>query len=263
MNGNLKSVDNSKDTQGRHKDFIAVQRKVSLYLLTATAKTRQAFDVWAFLRLQANGEYNVTEQGLRKALHMSIACVSWALDYLAGIDLLTIKDDKEVTGKAQVVTANGKAVPNNQKHFTVFCTSAKLEETAIEAYAATAVCIEAEPAEEQAAASVPPRMQQTRPTQKQSFTERIQAREREILTIGRRTAGTDSIPGILSPKQEAMLLASAKEYKQKVGISAGEQQIHYMADMMLTAGVCEKTKKDISEYIENHAKRQQCSLISP
>ena len=54
MNGNLKSVDNSKDTQGRHKDFIAVQRKVSLYLLTTTAKTRQAFSVWAFLRLQAN-----------------------------------------------------------------------------------------------------------------------------------------------------------------------------------------------------------------
>lgn len=46
MNGNLKSVDNSKDTQGRHKDFIAVQRKVSLYLLTTTAKTRQAFSVW-------------------------------------------------------------------------------------------------------------------------------------------------------------------------------------------------------------------------
>lgn len=257
MNGNLKSVDNSKDTQGRHKDFIAVQRKVSYYLLTTTAKTRQAFDVWTFLRLQANGEYNVTEQGLRKALHMSIACVSWALDYLVGINLLTIEDDKEVTGKAQVVTANGKAVPNNQKHFTVYYTSAKLEETAIEAYAATALCIEAEPAEEPAAASVPPRMQQTRPTQ-----DKVQARKQEILDIGRRVAGTDSIPGVLAPKQERMLLASAREYKQKVGISAGEQQISYMADK-ITAGVCENTKKEISEYIENHAKRQQGSLISP
>lgn len=262
MNGNLKSVDNSKDTQGRHKDFIAVQRKVSYYLLTTTAKTRQAFDVWTFLRLQANGEYNVTEQGLRKALHMSIACVSQALDYLAGIDLLTIEDDKELTGKAQVVTANGKAVPNNQKHFTVFCTSAKLEETAIEAYAATTARIEAKPAEEPAVTSVPQRVQQTRPTQKQSLTERMQAREQEILDIGRRVAGTDSIPGSLTPKQKDMLLASAKEYRQKVGISAGEQQIYHMADMIY-AGVCEKTKKEISEYIEKHAKRQQGSLISP
>lgn len=263
MNGNLKSVDNSKDTQGRHKDFIAVQRKVSYYLLTTTAKTRQAFDVWTFLRLQANGEYNVTEQGLRKALHMSIACVSQALDYLAGIDLLTIEDDKELSGKAQVVTANGKAVPNNQKHFTVFCTSAKLEETAIEAYAATTARIEAKPAEEPAVTSVPQRLQQTRPTQKLSLTERTQAREQEILTIGQRTAGSGDKPGSLTSKQKAMLLASAKEYKQKVGISAGEQQIHYITDKMLAASVCEKAKKEISEYIEEHAKRQQGSLIIP
>lgn len=244
MNGNLKSVDNSKDTQGRHKDFIAVQRKVSYYLLTTTAKTRQAFDVWTFLRLQANGEYNVTEQGLRKALHMSIACVSQALDYLAGIDLLTIEDDKEVTGKAQVVTANGKAVPNNQKHFTVFYTSAKLEEAAIEAYAATTALIEAKPAEEPAVTSIPQRVQQTRPTQ-----DNIQAREQEILDIGRRTAGTDSIPGSLSPKQEAMLLAMAKEYRQIVGVNAEEQQIRCIADKMLAAGVGKKTQNDIRAYM--------------
>ena len=125
-NGNVKGIDNAKDWRGKHSDVLMLQRKITHFLLTTTAKTRHAYDVWSFLREQANGEYNATINNIARDLHMSATTVTAAQELLINVGLLKIEEEAELTGEKRLVTEKGITVKNNKAQYTVFATSEQI-----------------------------------------------------------------------------------------------------------------------------------------
>ena len=240
MNGNLKLVDNAKDWQGKHKDILQIQRKITHFLLTTTAKTRHAYSVWSHLREQAGGEYNATINNIARDLHMSATTVTWAQEYLIKVGLLKIEEEAELTGEKRLVTEKGITVKNNKAQYTVYATSDKIialmsKQTAVVEEVPKAQEVQAE------AVKVVARPAAVSP----SHNELIKAREDEIKAIGMQY-------GLLSQAQLTALVDAVKAFAITAKRKANSAEIKLMANY-LDAGVNAETKKALNSYIERQA----------
>ena len=236
MNGNLKLVDNAKDWQGKHKDIMQIQRKISHFLLTTTAKTRHAYSVWSHLREQAGGEYNATINNIARDLHMSAKTVTQAQELLVKLGLLKIEEEAELTGEKRLVTEKGITVKNNKAQYTVYATSDKIialmsKQTAVVEEVPKAQEVQAE------AVKVVARPAAVSP----SRDERLKAREEEIREIGRRFA--------LSVKQREALVQATKEFAAKVKRKATEAEIGSMANLLSSESSMITGPKAVSDFI--------------
>ena len=125
-NGNVKLVDNAKDWQGKHRGFTPLQDEPIDYLQTTSVKTREAFDLWVFLKRRSDSEYNATINNIARDLHMGTAKVRQAQELLINVDLLKIEEEAELTGEKRLVTEKGITVKNNKALYTVFATSEQI-----------------------------------------------------------------------------------------------------------------------------------------
>ena len=240
MNGNLKLVDNAKDWQGKHKDILQIQRKITHFLLTTTAKTRHAYSVWSHLREQAGGEYNATINNIARDLHMSATTVTAAQELLINVGLLKIEEEAELTGEKRLVTEKGITVKNNKAQYTVYATS---EQIAALMSKQTAVVEEVPKAQEVQAEAV---KVVARPAAvSPSHNELIKAREDEIKAIGMQY-------GLLSQAQLTALVDAVKAFAITAKRKANNAEIKLMANY-LDAGVNAETKKALNSYIERQA----------
>ena len=125
-NGNVKLVDNAKDWQGKHRGFTPLQDEPIDYLQTTSVKTREAFDLWVFLKRRSGSEYNATINNIARDLHMGTAKVRQAQELLINVGLLKIEEEAELTGEKRLVTEKGITVKNNKALYTVFATSEQI-----------------------------------------------------------------------------------------------------------------------------------------
>lgn len=242
-NGNVKLVDNAKDWQGKHKGFTQLQNEPIDYLQTASVKTREAFDVWVFLKRRADSEYNATINNIARDLHMGTPKVTQAQDCLVRLGLLKIEGEAELTGQQRLVTKNGITVHNNKAQYTVFATSDK-----ISALLSKPKAVAASPA---AVVEEVPKAQEIQAeavkvvASPASRDELIRARENEIITMGRDC-------GLLSRAQLTELVAAVKAFANEVGRKANDAEIRVMA-RYIDAGVNAETRRAWGDYIKRQA----------
>ena len=239
-NGNVKLVDNAKDWQGKHKRFIQLQDEPTDYLQTNSVKSREAFDVWVFLKRRSGSEYNATINNIARDLHMGTAKVRQAQELLINVDLLKIEEEAELTGEKRIVTGKGITVKNNKAQYTVYATSDKIialmsKQTAVVEEVPKAQEVQAE------AVKVVARPAAVSP----SHNELIKAREDEIKAIGMQY-------GLLSQAQLTALVDAVKAFAITAKRKANNAEIKLMANY-LDAGVNAETKKALNSYIERQA----------
>ena len=247
MNGNVKLVDNAKDWQGKHKRFIQLQDEPTDYLQTNSVKSREAFDVWVFLKRRSGSEYNATINNIARDLHMGTAKVTKAQEFLINVGLLKIEEEAELTGEKRLVTEKGITVKNNKALYTVFATSEQiiaLMSKQTEVVASPAAVVEEVPQVQQiqqeevkvvaSPAAVSP-----------SRDERLKAREEEIMDIGKQC-------GLLSRAQLTALVVAVKAFANRVERKATNAEIRLMANF-LEPGANAETKKELDSYIERQA----------
>ena len=240
MNGNVKLVDNAKDWQGKHKRFIQLQDEPTDYLQTNSVKSREAFDVWVFLKRRSGSEYNATINNIARDLHMGTAKVTKAQELLVELGLLKIEEEAELTGEKRLVTEKGITVKNNKAQYTVYATSEKIialmsKQTAVVEEVPKAQEVQAE------AVKVVARPAAVSP----SHNELIKAREDEIKAIGMQY-------GLLSQAQLTALVDAVKAFAITAKRKANNAEIKLMANY-LDAGVNAETKKALNSYIERQA----------
>lgn len=240
MNGNVKLVDNAKDWQGKHKRFIQLQDEPTDYLQTNSVKSREAFDVWVFLKRRSGSEYNATINNIARDLHMGTAKVTKAQEFLINVGLLKIEEEAELTGEKRIVTGKGITVKNNKAQYTVYATSDKIialmsKQTAVVEEVPKAQEVQAE------AVKVVARPAAVSP----SHNELIKAREDEIKAIGMQY-------GLLSQAQLTALVDAVKAFAITAKRKANNAEIKLMANY-LDAGVNAETKKALNSYIERQA----------
>ena len=199
-NGNVKLVDNAKDWQGKHRGFTPLQDEPIDYLQTTSVKTREAFDLWVFLKRRSGSEYNATINNIARDLHMGTAKVRQAQELLINVDLLKIEEEAELTGEKRIVTGKGITVKNNKAQYTVYATSDKIialmsKQTAVVEEVPKAQEVQAE------AVKVVARPAAVSP----SHNELIKAREDEIKAIGMQY-------GLLSQAQLTALVDAVKAF---------------------------------------------------
>lgn len=246
-NGNVKGIDNAKDWRGKHSDVLMLQRKITHFLLTTTAKTRHAYDVWSFLREQANGEYNATINNIARDLHMSAKTVTAAQESLVGLGLLKIEEDAELTGQQRLITQSGISVHNNKAQYTVFATSDKimaLLSNSAEVAASPAAVVEEVPKVQEIQAEAV-KVVASPAAVSPSRDELIKAREDEIQAIGRTY-------GLTSKAQLTELVAAVKAFANEVGRKAADAEIRVMANY-IDAGVNADTRRAWGDYIKRQA----------
>lgn len=247
MNGNVKLVDNAKDWQGKHKRFIQLQDEPTDYLQTNSVKSREAFDVWVFLKRRSGSEYNATINNIARDLHMGTAKVTKAQELLVELGLLKIEEEAELTGEKRLVTEKGITVKNNKAQYTVYATSEQ-----IIALMSKQTAVVASPA---AVVEEVPQVQQIQPevvkvvaspaAVSPSRDERLKAREEEIKTIGKQC-------GLLSRAQLTALVVAVKAFANRVERKATNAEIRLMANF-LEPGANAETKKELDSYIERQA----------
>ena len=239
-NGNVKLVDNAKDWQGKHRGFTPLQDEPIDYLQTTSVKTREAFDLWVFLKRRSGSEYNATINNIARDLHMGTAKVRQAQELLINVDLLKIEEEAELTGEKRIVTGKGITVKNNKAQYTVYATSEQI--TALMSKQ-TAVVEEVPKAQEVQAEAV---KVVARPAAvSPSHNELIKAREDEIKAIGMQY-------GLLSQAQLTALVDAVKAFAITAKRKANSAEIKLMANY-LDAGVNAETKKALNSYIERQA----------
>ena len=239
-NGNVKLVDNAKDWQGKHRGFTPLQDEPIDYLQTTSVKTREAFDLWVFLKRRSGSEYNATINNIARDLHMGTAKVRQAQELLINVDLLKIEEEAELTGEKRIVTGKGITVKNNKAQYTVYATSEQI--TALMSKQ-TAVVEEVPKAQEVQAEVV---KVVARPAAVSlSHNELIKAREDEIKAIGMQY-------GLLSQAQLTALVDAVKAFAITAKRKANNAEIELMANY-LDAGVNAETKKALNSYIERQA----------
>ena len=236
MNGNVKLVDNAKDWQGKHKRFIQLQDEPTDYLQTNSVKSREAFDVWVFLKRRSGSEYNATINNIARDLHMGTAKVTKAQELLVELGLLKIEEEAELTGEKRLVTEKGITVKNNKAQYTVYATSEQI--TALMSKQ-TAVVEEVPKAQEVQAEAV--KVVASPAAVSPSRDERLKAREEEIREIGRRFA--------LSVKQREALVQATKEFAAKVKRKATEAEIGSMANLLSSESSMITGPKAVSDFI--------------
>lgn len=239
-NGNVKLVDNAKDWQGKHRGFTPLQDEPIDYLQTTSVKTREAFDLWVFLKRRSGSEYNATINNIARDLHMGTAKVRQAQELLINVDLLKIEEEAELTGEKRLVTGKGITVKNNKAQYTVYATSDKIialmsKQTAVVEEVPKAQEVQAE------AVKVVARPAAVSP----SHNELIKAREDEIKAIGMQY-------GLLSQAQLTALVDAVKAFAITAKRKANNAEIKLMANY-LDAGVNAETKKALNSYIERQA----------
>ena len=239
-NGNVKLVDNAKDWQGKHKRFTQLQDEPTDYLQTNSVKSREAFDVWVFLKRRSGSEYNATINNIARDLHMGTAKVTKAQELLVELGLLKIEEEAELTGEKRLVTEKGITVKNNKAQYTVYATSDKIialmsKQTAVVEEVPKAQEVQAE------AVKVVARPAAVSP----SHNELIKAREDEIKAIGMQY-------GLLSQAQLTALVDAVKAFAITAKRKANNAEIKLMANY-LDAGVNAETKKALNSYIERQA----------
>ena len=239
-NGNVKLVDNAKDWQGKHRGFTPLQDEPIDYLQTTSVKTREAFDLWVFLKRRSGSEYNATINNIARDLHMGTAKVRQAQELLINVDLLKIEEEAELTGEKRIVTGKGITVKNNKAQYTVYATSDKIialmsKQTAVVEEVPKAQEVQAE------AVKVVARPAAVSP----SHNELIKAREDEIKAIGMQY-------GLLSQAQLTALVDAVKAFAITAKRKANNAEIKLMANY-LNAGVNAETKKALNSYIERQA----------
>ena len=239
-NGNVKLVDNAKDWQGKHRGFTPLQDEPIDYLQTTSVKTREAFDLWVFLKRRSGSEYNATINNIARDLHMGTAKVRQAQELLINVDLLKIEEEAELTGEKRIVTGKGITVKNNKAQYTVYATSDKIialmsKQTAVVEEVPKAQEVQAE------AVKVVARPAAVSP----SHNELIKAREDEIKAIGMQY-------GLLSQAQRTALVDAVKALAITAKRKANNAEIKLMANY-LDAGVNAETKKALNSYIERQA----------
>lgn len=239
-NGNVKLVDNAKDWQGKHRGFTPLQDEPIDYLQTTSVKTREAFDLWVFLKRRSGSEYNATINNIARDLHMGTAKVRQAQELLINVDLLKIEEEAELTGEKRIVTGKGITVKNNKALYTVYATSDKIialmsKQTAVVEEVPKAQEVQAE------AVKVVARPAAVSP----SHNELIKAREDEIKAIGMQY-------GLLSQAQLTALVDAVKAFAITAKRKANNAEIKLMANY-LDAGVNAETKKALNSYIERQA----------
>ena len=240
MNGNVKLVDNAKDWQGKHRGFTPLQDEPIDYLQTTSVKTREAFDLWVFLKRRSGSEYNATINNIARDLHMGTAKVRQAQELLINVDLLKIEEEAELTGEKRIVTGKGITVKNNKALYTVYATSDKIIALMSKQ---TAVVEEVPKAQEVQAEAV---KVVARPAAVSlSHNELIKAREDEIKAIGMQY-------GLLSQAQLTALVDAVKAFAITAKRKANNAEIKLMANY-LDAGVNAETKKALNSYIERQA----------
>lgn len=246
-NGNVKLVDNAKDWQGKHKGFTQLQNEPIDYLQTASVKTREAFDVWVFLKRRADSEYNATINNIARDLHMGTPKVTQAQECLVRLGLLKIEGEAELTGQQRLVTKNGITVHNNKAQYTVFATSDKiaalLSKHKAVAASPAAVVEEVPKAQEIQAEAV--KVVASPAAVSPSRDELIKAREDEIQAIGRKY-------GLTSKAQLTELVAAVKAFASEVGRKAADAEIGMMANY-ISAGVNAETRRAWGDYIKRKA----------
>ena len=239
-NGNVKLVDNAKDWQGKHRGFTPLQDEPIDYLQTTSVKTREAFDLWVFLKRRSDSEYNATINNIARDLHMGTAKVRQAQELLINVGLLKIEEEAELTGEKRLVTEKGITVKNNKAQYTVYATSEQI--TALMSKQ-TAVVEEVPKAQEVQAEVV---KVVARPAAVSlSHNELIKAREDEIKAIGMQY-------GLLSQAQLTALVDAVKAFAITAKRKANNAEIKLMANY-LDAGVNAETKKALNSYIERQA----------
>ena len=239
-NGNVKLVDNAKDWQGKHRGFTPLQDEPIDYLQTTSVKTREAFDLWVFLKRRSGSEYNATINNIARDLHMSATTVTAAQELLINVGLLKIEEEAELTGEKRLVTGKGITVKNNKAQYTVYATS---EQIAALMSKQTAVVEEVPKAQEVQAEAV---KVVARPAAvSPSHNELIKAREDEIKAIGMQY-------GLLSQAQLTALVDAVKAFAITAKRKANNAEIKLMANY-LDAGVNAETKKALNSYIERQA----------
>ena len=239
-NGNVKLVDNAKDWQGKHRGFTPLQDEPIDYLQTTSVKTREAFDLWVFLKRRSDSEYNATINNIARDLHMGTAKVRQAQELLINVGLLIIEEEAELTGEKRIVTGKGITVKNNKAQYTVYATSDKIialmsKQTAVVEEVPKAQEVQAE------AVKVVARPAAVSP----SHNELIKAREDEIKAIGMQY-------GLLSQAQLTALVDAVKAFAITAKRKANNAEIKLMANY-LDAGVNAETKKALNSYIERQA----------
>ena len=239
-NGNVKLVDNAKDWQGKHRGFTPLQDEPIDYLQTTSVKTREAFDLWVFLKRRSGSEYNATINNIARDLHMGTAKVRQAQELLINVDLLKIEEEAELTGEKRIVTGKGITVKNNKAQYNVYATSDKIialmsKQTAVVEEVPKAQEVQAE------AVKVVARPAAVSP----SHNELIKAREDEIKAIGMQY-------GLLSQAQLTALVDAVKAFAITAKRKANNAEIKLMANY-LDAGVNAETKKALNSYIERQA----------
>ena len=239
-NGNVKLVDNAKDWQGKHRGFTPLQDEPIDYLQTTSVKTREAFDLWVFLKRRSGSEYNATINNIARDLHMGTAKVRQAQELLINVDLLKIEEEAELTGEKRIVTGKGITVKNNKAQYTVYATSDKIialmsKQTAVVEEVPKAQEVQAD------AVKVVARPAAVSP----SHNDLIKAREDEIKAIGMQY-------GLLSQAQLTALVDAVKAFAITAKRKANNAEIKLMANY-LDAGVNAETKKALNSYIERQA----------
>ena len=239
-NGNVKLVDNAKDWQGKHRGFTPLQDEPIDYLQTTSVKTREAFDLWVFLKRRSGSEYNATINNIARDLHMVTAKVRQAQELLINVDLLKIEEEAELTGEKRIVTGKGITVKNNKAQYTVYATSDKIialmsKQTAVVEEVPKAQEVQAE------AVKVVARPAAVSP----SHNELIKAREDEIKAIGMQY-------GLLSQAQLTALVDAVKAFAITAKRKANNAEIKLMANF-LEPGANAETKKALDSYIERQA----------
>ena len=247
MNGNVKLVDNAKDWQGKHKRFIQLQDEPTDYLQTNSVKSREAFDVWVFLKRRSGSEYNATINNIARDLHMGTAKVTKAQEFLINVGLLKIEEEAELTGEKRLVTETGITVKNNKALYTVFATSEQIialmsKRTA--GVASPGAVVEEVPQAQQIQPEVV-KVVASPAAVSPSRDERLKAREEEIRDIGKQC-------GLLSRAQLTALVVAVKAFANSVERKATNAEIRLMANY-LDAGVTAETKKALDSYIERQA----------
>lgn len=242
-NGNVKLVDNAKDWQGKHKRFIQLQDEPTDYLQTNSVKSREAFDVWVFLKRRSGSAYNATINNIARDLHMGTAKVTKAQELLVELGLLKIEEEAELTGEKRLVTEKGITVKNNKAQYTVYATSEKIialmsKQTA--AVASPAAVVEEVPQAQQIQPEVV-KVVASPAAVSPSRDERLKAREEEIREIGRRFA--------LSVKQREALVQATKEFAAKVKRKATEAEIGSMANLLSSESSMITGPKAVSDFI--------------
>ena len=236
-NGNVKLVDNAKDWQGKHRGFTPLQDEPIDYLQTTSVKTREAFDLWVFLKRRSGSEYNATINNIARDLHMGTAKVRQAQELLINVDLLKIEEEAELTGEKRIVTGKGITVKNNKAQYTVYATSDKIialmsKQTAVVEEVPKAQEVQAE------AVKVVARPAAVSP----SRDERLKAREEEIREIGRRYS--------LSVQRREELVLATKKFASSVKRKASDAEINHMANLLSCSENDEVTgSRAVSDFI--------------